>query len=96
MGKKFVNLGAIASKREKDEHGRNQYYLKIDKDVDVKINGVSFTGKYINVQRPTDKFEKMLKKGNITQEQYDEKVARFGEDGDLNYITLELSAVLES
>lgn len=95
---KYHPVGAFMEKKEKDEEGRAQYYIKIDSDTVVTINGKKVTA--LNIQRPTDKFQNMLAKGVITEEQYEEKMSQYDgslkdQKGDLSYIKFELTANLE-
>lgn len=90
---KYHPVGAFLEKQEKGEDGRPQYYIKLDSSVEVKINGKKVSA--LNIQRPTDKFEKMLAKGVITEEQYEEKMADFEKDGKLSFVKFELTANLE-
>ena len=94
MAKKerFVALGSIMVKKEKDSKGRNSYYMKLDDAVKITINGRPYNNKYIQVSRPTDKYDRMFEKGTITEDTYEEKVSAFDKDGRLSYVSLELSA----
>lgn len=89
---RYVALGAITIKKEKDAQGRNQYYFKISDDVELTINGRKFTGKYLNVSRPTDKYDRMLEKGKISEDEHEQKCEQFEKGGKLSYISLELQA----
>lgn len=92
---KFVQLGSMMVKKELGRDGKKAYYIKIPKDTVITVNGKQITGEFINVERPADKFKRMLDKGSITQEEYEAKVARFAQDGDLSFIQFELSAIAE-
>lgn len=101
-GKKtYLNLGTIVEKRDKqtgepirDENGNKTYYLKIDKKSKVTINGVQLEG-YINVQRPRDKYDRMLAKGKLTPQEHADKIAQYEKGGDFDYATFELNASVE-
>jgi len=82
---KFSNFGVLIKKDD------GSFYVKVEKDLDIKINGEDFSGRYINMDKPTVKFDRMLKKGVITEEEYDEKCARFSKGGDLSWIRQEMS-----
>lgn len=92
--KKYVNVGAMLQKKENDEQGRPDYWIKLDPQTVVTVNGVKVTA--LNIQRPTDKFDYMLKVGKITGEEFEEKVSRYDAEGDLNYVKFEVVAALES
>lgn len=89
----FVQVGAMMEKKDKDKNGRPSYYIKLDDKVTVTVNGVKVNA--LNIARPGDKFDFMLEKGKITEAEYEEKVARFEKDGDLNYVKFEVTAALE-
>ena len=91
---KYLPLGAVMVNREPDQKGRKQYYLKFDSKADVIINGENFSGKIVQVSRPTDKFDRMLANGSITEEEYNDKVSRYSPEGDLSFISLEVTAKL--
>jgi hypothetical protein len=84
-GKKtFVKFGALIKGKE------GGYYVTLDKELTLNVNGKPFTGKYINVDDPKLKFQRMLDKGLITEEEYQEKIEKIPE-----YIRQELTIVLE-
>lgn len=101
MSKKFISTGAFMKKKD------GGYYIKLDKETSVVIDGTEFTGGYINVNKPTEKYDRMvakaereLEEGNINEEEFDKqleelqtKSARYEKGGDLDYIKFELTAV---
>lgn len=87
----FPKVGAMLQKKELGKDGKPQYYLRIDKDVEVKINGKKVTA--LNIERPTAKYERMLANDKISPEEYEEKMELF-EEGELSYIKFEFSADL--
>ncbi len=91
----FINLGAIMTKKDRDAEGKLQYYIKLDKEVKLVVNGKAATSEYINVQAPTVKYDKMLAKEKITEEECDIAKARFGAEGDLSYIKQELTIIID-
>lgn len=96
MAKKiFKTVGVINQKKENDEQGRATYCLKLDKERKITVDGLQVQGLYLNVARPTDKLDKMLAKGKITEAEYEEKAARYDKDGDLNYVKFEITAVFD-
>lgn len=90
---KYTPFGGFLEKKEKDESGRPQYYIKIDKNVKVTVNGKQVTA--LNIQRPTDKFERQLAKGTISEAEFEEKMAQFDKDGDLSFVKFELTVNLD-
>lgn len=93
--KRYLPVGAMILSKDADDKGRKSYYIKLSDKTKITIDGVDVSGKYINVQRPADKFDRMLASGKITQEEYDEKVNQFSEGGNLSFITFELTAALD-
>lgn len=98
----YLTLGSIIAKTDKetgkplkDESGKPLYTIYLGKDIELKINGKKVSSRYLNVENPVTKFDRMLAKGVLNQEEYDEKIERFGPEGDLNYIKFEISAKLE-
>lgn len=94
-GKKFdyVDVGAMLQKKDQDDQGRPVYWLKFDDKVEVKVNGVKV--KALNIQRPTDKYDRMLAKGTIDENEYEEKMARYEDKGDLSYVKFQFTATLD-
>lgn len=92
---KYAALGSFVLSSKTSESGEKQYYIKLGKDVQLTINGKKVKGEYLNVDKPTAKFDRMLAKGTISQEEYNEKVANFGEDGKLAFVKFEITASLE-
>jgi hypothetical protein len=99
----YLNLGSIIVRTDKetgeplkDENGKPLYTILLGKDLDIKVNGKKLPSRYLNVENPVTKFERMLKKGVITQDEYNTKTERFQQGGDLSYIKFEISANLES
>jgi len=96
----FPQIGSVIERRnketgepERDENGNKTYYLKIDKDVQLTVNGKKVEG-YLQVSRPRDKYDRMLAKEAITPDEHKIKVADFEPGGERSYITFELSADL--
>ncbi len=82
--KQYVTLGAICTGKDGGS------YIVVDKEVELVINGVKFTGKYISLNSPADKFKRMADKGKISADEAAEKIAKIPE-----YIKKEVVAVLE-
>ena len=94
--KTYAPVGVLIQDKELREDGQPKYYIKLSKDTKVSINGKDLTGGYLQVSYPTDKFDNMLKRGSISQEDYLQKVSRFSEGGDLSYIAFEINAAFEA
>lgn len=104
MAKKYHKIGSMIEKRDKatgkpilDEDGKKTYYLKVDKNADIRINGVKVpAGAYMNVKRPYDyDYRQMYLAKKLDPQEYDEKKAKFEAGGDLSYIQFELEFVSE-
>lgn len=67
--KTYVNLGVVLSN---DKGGS---YILVDDKVDLVVNGIKFTGKFINLNSPADKYKFMAEKGKITSDEAAEKIA---------------------
>jgi hypothetical protein len=100
--KTYVPVGVLIESDKPRDDGQANFYIKLAKDTQVIVNGKDISGGYLQVSYPTDKFANMLNKGKITQEEYNQKVARFHKDpdnkqndGDLSYIAFELNASFE-
>lgn len=91
----FINFGAIMTKKERDAEGKPQYYIKLNKDVELVVNGKKATSEYINVTSPKTKYDRMLEKGKITEEEADIAKARFDSEGDLSFIKQEMTIVID-
>lgn len=101
----FISLGILCTKKDpknegevlRDEAGRIQYYIKLDKDAKVKVNGKKVNG-YINVKNPAQKIEERINSGKVDEEkieQLEKTKARYEKGGDLNYIKQELFVVID-
>lgn len=97
MAKKYHNIGSMKTKKEKDKDGNVQYLIEIDKKYigRISIDGKPITGKYINVDRPTTKYDRMLQSGKITEDEYEQKTAEFAPDGKLAFVKFDLQIVTE-
>lgn len=82
--KEYVTLGSVMVGKDGNS------YIAVSKDVQITINGKPFTGKYINLNSPADKFKRMADKGAITSEEAAAKIAKIPE-----YVKKEVVAVLE-
>jgi len=105
--KKYVSVGAIMKRKKENESDPTEYYIKLDKETTVTIDGDTVTGGYLNVSKPSRKYEAMvaraarqLEEGEINEDEFEkiqseceEKSARYAKDGDLSFITQELQYV---
>lgn len=91
----FVNIGSMLTKKDKDEDGNVQYYIKVQDGLEIKFNGKKLDGLFINVDRPTAKLKRLVKAGKITPEQYDEEAAQFEKDGKRSFVKFDISAKTE-
>jgi hypothetical protein len=94
---KPIQLGTMYKKTkyqskelEFDDQGRQLYTVSLNKDLDIRINGKKIDARTLYVNRPDEKLRIMLNKGTITEEQFDEKMARFQEGGDLSNLVFEI------
>jgi hypothetical protein len=87
---RYYPVGAMLSKKEPNENGDKEYWIKIDKDTVVTVNGVEVSA--FNIQRPLDKLEFLLKNDHISKEKYEEMADRYSEGGDLEYVTFDITA----
>lgn len=106
MAKKtYHNLGSMKLKKDKDENGNLQYYVEIDQKIldKIRIDGKKIS-KFIQVERPTQKFDRMLAAGKIDEKEYEEKTAQFDSTidpqtkqprGKLSFVKFDLQAVSE-
>jgi hypothetical protein len=108
--KNYHNIGSMKTKKDKDEDGNVQYVIQLDKKYHGKIFIKNDQGKlepvteYISVERPTVKYDRMLKKGTIDEKEYEEKVDQFDSTvdpktkqprGKLSFIKFDLQMVTE-
>jgi flagellar basal body rod protein FlgF len=92
---KYATLGSMNIKKDLDTKNRKAYCIKIPKDTIITVNGRKVEGDYINVERPTDKFDRMLAKGSITQAEYEKKCADYDAQGKLSFVQFEITAKTE-
>jgi hypothetical protein len=82
--KEYITIGSVMVGKD------GSSYISVSKDVQITINGKAFTGKYISLQSPADKFKRMADKGKISADEAADKIAKIPE-----YIKKEVVAVLE-
>lgn len=102
MAKKYPEIGSMIAKRDKetnepvtDKNGKPTYYVKIDKNVKLTVNGKPVTSGYLNINRPRDKFDRMLESGKITKQEHAQKIAEYEKGGKHDYINFVISAAIE-
>jgi hypothetical protein len=91
--KNYVKVGGMLEKKEKDDQGRAAYYIKLDDKVTVTVNGQKVTA--LNIQRPTDMYDRLLASGKISEAEYEEKMSQFEKDGKLSFVKFEVTAALD-
>jgi hypothetical protein len=100
MSKQYINLGSLVVGKEKDNSGRPSYYIKLDDNVEITVNGQKVEKKTISAKNVLTKFDEMIKragdKGDEAKvEQYEKTQARFEKEGDLNFIKQEFTVVID-
>lgn len=96
---KFIDFGAIMTKKERDAEGKLQYYIKLNKDIKISIDGEELTSEFINVKTPADKIQARIDSGKVDEdkiEKLEKTKARYLGDGDLNYIKQQLTVVIDN
>lgn len=78
-----------------DDKGRRLYAIKLNKNTKVIINGVDMTGKTLYVSRPDSKYERLLQKGVIDENEFQRKIAEHSPGGKLEFVQMEITADLE-
>jgi len=95
---KFIDFGAIMTKKERDDEGKLQYYIKLNKDIKVTIDGQKLTSEYINVKTPVQQIQARIDSGKNDEEkieQLEKTKARFEQGGDLEFIKQNLTVVID-
>lgn len=70
----WVKLGAIMKRKD------GGLYIKLDDSIKtLNINGALIDTKFINLEKPQAKYERMLEKGAITEDVYQERVGAIPE-----------------
>jgi len=90
LGTMYKKTNYQSKELEFDDQGRQLYTVSLNKDLDIRINGKKIDARTLYVNRPDEKLRIMLNKGTITEEQFDEKMARFEEGGDLSNLVFEI------
>lgn len=101
MAKKYIDVGNMIAKRDRDtnepvtdKNGKPTYYIKLDKNVKITVNGKPVTG-YFNINRPRDKYDRLFEAGRITKQEHAEKIAMYEKGGDFDYVNFVISATIE-
>jgi len=92
----YVDIGVLILAKDKDSQGKSQYYISLDKEVEITINGVPFE-KTISAKNMVTKFEEMIARTDDEEkiEKYETTKARFEKGGDLDYMRFGLTAKLD-
>lgn len=96
MAKEYITLGSLFLGKEKDKKGRPNYYIQLDKDVEITINGKKVERKTISAKNVVTKFEEMIDRTEDESkvEQYEKSKSRFEKGGDLDYIKQEFTVLI--
>lgn len=96
MSKEYITLGSLFLSKDKDKKGRPGYYIQLDKDVEITINGKKLDRKTISAKNVVTKFEEMIDRSDDEEkiEKYENSKKRFEKDGDLSYIKQEFTVVI--
>lgn len=88
MAKKYTDIGSLNQAEPQEGQTKGDLYVKVF----IKNNGnvTLKTGDRIKVEDPKVKFDRMLKSGKLTQEQYDNEVNRIP-----SYVKKNLTVVQE-
>lgn len=78
-GTKTTGYVTIFEVKENDEGKEYLQFVKNSDYVNIEINGVNVNGKSIYLNDPAEKFEIMLEKEMITEEEADERIAKIPE-----------------
>jgi hypothetical protein len=104
MSKKYHKIGTMVERRDKetrepilDKDGKKTYYLKVDKNVNITINGKKVpAGGYLNVKRPYDyDYRQFHVTGKLSEQEYEEKRSQFEKGGEKDYLQFEFEFVSE-
>lgn len=100
MSKSYPSIGSMIQRKDKqtgeptlDSNGKSTYYIKLDKNTKISVNGVPVEG-YLNISRPRDKYDRMLEKGIINEQEHASKVSRYEKGGDLDFVQFEVSCTI--
>jgi hypothetical protein len=96
MAKEYITLGSLFLGKDKVKKGRPNYYIQLDKDVEITINGKKVERKTISAKNVVTKFEEMIDRTDDEAkiEQYEKSKSRFEKDGDLSYIKQEFTVLI--
>jgi len=95
---KYINFGQILKSKDPDSQGGIGYYIQLDKDVKLTVNGEPFSGKFISVKSMTTKFADMIGSGKFDEEKIEEleqKKSRYVKGGDLDWVKQELTIKID-
>jgi|11_taG_2_1085331.scaffolds.fasta_scaffold01085_21 hypothetical protein len=78
-GSKTTGYVTLFEIKENDEGKEYVQFVKNAEYVNIEVNGVNVNGKSIYINDPAEKFEIMLEKEMITEEEAEEKIGRIPE-----------------
>jgi hypothetical protein len=100
--KNYHNIGSMNLKKKDHKDDPNEYYIKLDQKMvgkiyieDEKTKKLKPITEIISVERPTDKFDRMIASGKMTPEEYEQKIAMFSEGGKAAFVKFNLQASTE-
>ena len=78
-GKKTTGYVTLFEIKKGDDGSEYIQFVKNSDYVDIRVNGVPINGKYLYINDPAEKFDKMVESGKMTDDEADEKVAKIPE-----------------
>lgn len=78
-GKKTTGYVTLFEIKKSDDGSEYIQFVKNTDYVDIRVNGVQVNGKYLYINDPAEKFDKMVEAGKLTDDEADEKVAKIPE-----------------
>lgn len=91
----FVKVGSMLLSEEPDHNGKPAYYIKLDKNVKILINGRELAKDTFKVERPTDKFDRMVKAGKMSPDEHAKNLELYAEGGARDFVKFEIEAKLK-
>ena len=84
-GPGFIKLGNIIN-------SKNGLTIILDDNVQLTVNGHEVLGKFVRMEKPIAKYERMVEKGSITEEEFLEKEEQLSNGKTKYELTFEPSA----
>lgn len=81
---KYVQFGALIKGKD------GGFYIRLDDNLKLNINGKPFSGKYLSADKPDAKLDRMVKAGVMDEEEAERRRSNIPE-----YVRLELNAKLD-